>query len=243
MQPTVSVWKEERTIESFDVDTNGKLKCHALSAFLLNSAWKHVQNTEIGFQKMSARGLIWVLSKLQLSIERMPDWGDQIVIETWSKGIEKLCALRDFLVLSTGGDKLCLATSAWLILDRKSYRPQKLDQLMKDFPCIPERSVIDTNLKKIPEVSGGQSRSEFHVAYSDIDVNKHATATRYLQWILDSCPIEMLTTRDLKAVEISYLSEAVLGDRISVCMAKTDDVEVCSIRGIPRQPGALQGSN
>jgi acyl-ACP thioesterase len=209
---------------------NGKLNYHMLLAILLNSAWKHAQNTEFGFQTLSARNLIWVLSKLQLSFERMPNWGDEIVIETWGKRIEKLYALRDFLVSSTGGGKLCSATSAWLILDKISYRPQKLDHMMKDFPWQPERSLIETSLKKVPELMSAQPCIEFPVSFSDIDVNKHATATKYLQWMIDGCPIEVVTTKELKSAEICFLSEAVLGDRISICMEKKSEEEFCSIR-------------
>jgi hypothetical protein len=40
-----AVWKEQRFIESFDVDILGRLRPHIQLAYLLNSAWNHAKGT------------------------------------------------------------------------------------------------------------------------------------------------------------------------------------------------------
>ena len=67
-----AVWNEQRTVESFEIDMNGKLKPHILFAYLLNSAWNHAQGTAFGFQALSTRNLMWVLHKIQLTFVKMP---------------------------------------------------------------------------------------------------------------------------------------------------------------------------
>jgi len=225
-----SIWKEQREVESFEVDMNGRLRAHFLFAFLLNAAWNHAEAFEFDHRALSARNLMWVLSKLQLSIHTLPAWGEKIIVETWGKRIERFYALRDFVVSEAGGEKLCSATSAWMILDKSSYRPQRLEVLMKDFPWTPERNEIETDLKKIPEPATENTCSQCDVLFSDIDVNKHVTATRYLQWIIDSSPHQLLTEDELKYVEISFLAQAVLGDRISVCREGKAEGDLCRIR-------------
>ena len=230
MSGSVSSWKDQRTVESFEIDMHGRLKAHMLFAFLLNSAWNHARQLAFDYKTLSDRNLMWILSKLQLVVYKLPRWGERINIETWGKGIERFYALRDFIVTSSDGEKLASATSAWMILDKTSYRPQKLNELMKDFPWTGDRIEVETNLRKVPEPADEKACCGFHVVFSDIDVNEHVTATRYLHWILDSYPLPVLSARELRAAEISFLAEAVLDDEISVYRESQADQDLCRIR-------------
>jgi medium-chain acyl-[acyl-carrier-protein] hydrolase len=232
MSSHVSIWKDQRTIESHEIDVNGKLRAHILFAFLLNSAWNHAKQHLFDYQTLSARNLMWVLSKLQLAVVRLPKWGDRIVIETWGKRIERFYALRDFVVSTDDGERLASATSAWMILNKSSYRPQKIEELMKDFPWRNDRSEIETSLKKVQELTNEKGCGEFRVTFSDIDVNSHVTAARYLHWILDSFPPAVLTEKEVQSAEISFIAEAVLDDRVSVSMESSSNQDLCSVRRI-----------
>jgi medium-chain acyl-[acyl-carrier-protein] hydrolase len=225
-----AVHHEYRTVESFEIDMLGRLKPHLLFAYLLNSAWNHAESTDFGFHALSSRGLMWVLSKIQLSFHTMPSWRDQISIETWGKRLDRFYALRDFKVASSSNEKLCTATSAWMILDKSSYRPQRLDQMMKDFPWEPSQGEMEMSTRKVTDATHALPAREFVVSYSDIDVNRHVTATRYLQWILDSYPFDFVGKNDLQSVEISFLAEAVLDDGICVLLESNGETDICCIR-------------
>lgn len=97
------IWKEERLIESFDVDVLGRLHPQTLFAYLLNAAWNHAKGTSYGHDELAARNLMWVLVKVQMLIKRLPRWGERITIETWGKRIVRLYALRDFSITSGTG--------------------------------------------------------------------------------------------------------------------------------------------
>ena len=230
MTSPAAVWKEQRKIESFEVDVRGRLKAHMLAAYLLNCAWDHAHHAGVGYEDLSSQSLMWVLSKIQMSFVSLPKWRDQIVIETWGKRIERFYALRDFAVSTAQGGKICSATSSWMILDRTSYRPQRLEQFMKNFPWNPERNEIETNLKKVAEAVNEKTYGEILVSFSDIDVNNHVNAMRYLQWMLDSYPFQALTERELKYVEMNFIAEAVLGDRVSVLKESRSHEDLCCLR-------------
>jgi medium-chain acyl-[acyl-carrier-protein] hydrolase len=233
--PTQEAWKGQRVVESFEVDREGRLRPHLLFAWLLASAWGHARASAWSFEALSARNAMWVLNKLQLRITRLPRWEESVTIETWGKGIERFYALRDFAVTSAEGQKLAAATTAWMVLDARTYRPQKLDDMKAGFPWHPERSEVDINLKKVGELEGGEVRARFRVSYSDIDVNRHAAATKYLQWMLDSFSLEKLTAKELSSAEISFLSEATLGDEVSVAMRSDAREDRCAVRREPDQ--------
>jgi len=229
---TPSIWKELRLVESFDVDPKGRLKPHKLFSFMINSAWNHASALGLGYQELSEHNLMWVISKFQLNIIRMPEWRDKISIETWGKSIERFYALRDFSVFSEEGRKLAYASGGWLILEKDSYRPQKLDQLMANFPWQKEKSELETNLKKVAESTKSEDRIHFHVVFTDIDINNHVNGAKYLQWIMDSYPRDVLEQMQPESIEMSFLAEAAIDDEIAVHFERLANQEINTVRRV-----------
>jgi len=229
MGSAAQTWEERRRIESFDVDIRGRLRPQTLFAYLLNAAWNHAKSTVYGYEELSARNLMWVLIKMQLIIKRQPKWGDQVAIETWGKRIERLYALRDFAMSSASGEKMISATSSWMVLDKTSGRPQRFHLKTDGFPWQPEREEIETDLQKVPELRSGKQVAQFRVQFSDIDVNRHVNSTRYLRWMIDSHSQEHLEEAELKAVDLSFLAEALPNDEVAVLSEGRGNTELCSI--------------
>ena len=226
------IWKEQRVVEAFEVDVKSRLHPHVLFSFLLNGAWNHASAAGFSFQELSERRLMWVLAKFQLSILRLPEWREEIIVETWGKRIERLYALRDFRVSSPSGQKYASATGAWMILDRDSYRPQKLEQLMASFPWEGGESELEGSLKKVAESRNGQDRTHHRVRFSELDVNNHVNAANYLKWVMDSYPREILENRQLESAQISFLAEATVDEQIAVHFERMDDQEINTIRRV-----------
>jgi len=51
MGTTPPVWKEQRLVESHEIDMFGALRPHVLFGFLLNSAWNLARGTSFGYQR------------------------------------------------------------------------------------------------------------------------------------------------------------------------------------------------
>jgi medium-chain acyl-[acyl-carrier-protein] hydrolase len=158
-----------------------------------------------------------------------PKWNDEVTVETWGSGIDRFYALRDFVVRSRTRENLAVATSSWVIFDRATFRPQKLDRLRQRFPFRPGISALDANLEKLPPLTEGEIRSRAIVRFTDLDVNRHVTASRFMQWILDSFPTEVLENSTLRSFEINFMAEAQIGNEIAVMIQPVDAYYLCSI--------------
>ena len=224
------VWKEKRLIASFDVDALGRLRPQTLFAFLLNSAWNHANKSIYGYKELSARNQMWVLIKMQIFVNRPPMWGEEITIETWGKRVVKLYALRDFAITSETGEKLISATSSWMILDRTSGRPQRFEQKSDDFPWQGGADELETKLEKVQELKEGKPTASFRVHFSDIDVNRHVNSSKYLEWMIDSHSQEHLEANQIISIEMSFLSEAMPNDKVTVYSEKAGSMELCSVK-------------
>lgn len=227
-----SVCKEKHVVYSYEVDVRAQAKPHVIFSYLLNSAWKHTMASEFSYEKLSSRGQLWALARILMIFKRFPQWNDQIVVETWGKDIDRLFALRDFIIHSAEGEKLVVATSSWLILNKYTYRPQKLDKLKADFPFQFGRHELDVKLEKIQPPVQEQERCRYVVNYTDIDVNKHVIASKYMQWILDSYPADIFEKKNLKSFELNFITEAKLDDEIAVTSESTEKYDLCNIRRV-----------
>ncbi len=233
MSEVPTVLKEQRLVESYDADVVRRLRPQALLGYLLDAAWKHANLTVYGYEQLSARNMIWVLLKARIVIRRQPMWQERVEIETWGKRIERLYAFRDFVLSSPSGEKLVSATTSWIVLDRTSGRPQRLDAKTDGFPWQPARSELEPSAEKVPELNDAKALARFRVHFSDIDLNGHVSSARYLQWIVDAHPHELLVGRDLAAIELSFLAEALQDDEVVVLSEIMGDRELCAVRRVP----------
>jgi medium-chain acyl-[acyl-carrier-protein] hydrolase len=80
------------------------------------------------------------------------------------------------------------------------------------------------------------------VRYTDIDVNRHVTSSRYIGWMLDGYPMEFHFDHEVQALEVNYLGETLAGDVLDVrtrplgpavrghSLVKEGGAEVCRAR-------------
>lgn len=218
---------------SYEVDQNGRARPDIILSFMLDTAWSHTKDTEFSYSELKDEGQLWVLSRFFAVLHDLPKWDDEIIVETWGKGTDRLFGLRDFIIHSRSDKKLVSATSAWLIIDRKTSRVQRIESLGRNFPMQLEKNELDVKLEKIESQSAERTGSDYVVRYSDLDVNKHVNSSKYLQWILDSFPAEYFEKKNLKSFEINYLAEAKLGEKIYSTISDAGDCFYCEVRRDP----------
>ena len=222
-------------IKSYQSDQNGKLNLHSLFQLLQECAWDNARLNNFGYEYLDLKNAFWVLSRVLVEIKEYPEWKDEIEIKTWTKGVEGFFAIRDFQI-SKNGKVIGNVTSYWLILDKESKRPKRLDDFNFVHENFLKESAINKKLGKI-QVSGESLELEKRKVYtSDLDVNKHVNNATYVRWILDS-----YFSHNLKPIyrfEINFMSELLLNDKfvvfksgndenMSFVLKNTQDKEIC----------------
>jgi acyl-ACP thioesterase len=221
-----AVWEEPHTIHSYEVDVGGRVLPHVLFSYMLNSAWNHVFHTEFNYESLAMEGQFWALARFLMYVTAWPRWNEKVTVATWGKDIDRLFAVRDFCIRSgdgrsgsgrsESGAQLVAATSSWLILDGKTMRPQKMDRLREYFPFNHGVHALDVKLGKIVSPETRKHTSGIRVRYTDVDVNRHVNAARYLQWILDSYGFDGMKKRDLESCQLNFIGEAKPEDEVAI---------------------------
>ncbi len=209
-------YSEEIDIRGHYTDLEGRL---IMKSLLVQRGHVYFQRISLHVRhviKQIAQGLTWMLHKLHILINRMPEQGENVTLETWPSGIDRLFAIRDFRMVA-GEEVLLRATSEWMVIDVNRRRPVRLPACVTETAafCVDGIREIPFELdtKKMP--IDFESTRRFTATYDNIDFNKHVTQATYVRWVTNSLSYEFLKDHEITELEIIYEHE-VLPDSV-VC--------------------------
>ncbi|MFW6262299.1 MAG: acyl-[acyl-carrier-protein] thioesterase [Spirochaetota bacterium] len=237
MSEGVSSGSAERHLErflvrSYEVEPDGRLRIVELLRMLQEAAWQHASLLGKGFTRREEGELFWVLSRLRLTMERYPRWGDRFTIRTFPVGTQRLFALREFVLLDEADSITGRASSAWLVVDGGRGRPIRPERVVADIVTSP--SEYGGDLEREPPLPGAadpptRAVGPSPVRYHDIDQYRHVNNAAYLEWVLDALDPERPLSGEVCELALDFLKETLLDDAYTVWLAgdaTTDRFEV-----------------
>ncbi len=212
-------WRTEHAISSYDVDPHQAARLPALCRFMQEAAYHHAEHLGLGHSFLAERGMTWVLARQRIEVDRLPKWGDTVNIRTWPSGRDKLFFYRDFEITDGNGNRVLLAANGWSLIDiKKRERMPPEIYLSVDLPVSP--GVFESKLRRLKSC-GGAGVGSVLVSYGDLDLNGHVNNVRYIEWVLNSLPLEFHQKHTLTKLEVNYLAEAVYGKTVSMYVEET----------------------
>ena len=200
-----------------------RLKLSNLFLYMQDVAAKHAAQYHFGFDDLAVHDVFWVLSRVWIKVDRLPETDETINIITWPRGTDKLFALRDFKIYDDNTNEIGNATTSWLIVNKESFRPQKpvlLDDLV--YPDI--EPALTENAQKVNTPDDIVHSYQHTARFSDLDVNNHVNNSRYVDWLLDA-----LTNNEnnFKGCEflINFNSQISQGDKLDIYYHQNNDSE------------------
>ena len=218
-------WEEAYRLRSYEVDFQNRLRLSALFHFMQETASNQIERQGVGIDVLRTDNLAWVLSRLLIVMDRYPGWGEEILVKTWPRGIERLFALREFLITNRQGELLGRVTSNWLLVDLTTRRPKRLEQVFKRMPIDPKQRALDRRLEKLPPLESPEETLSVKAAYQQIDLNRHVNNAHYVGWILNSFPLDFHQYYQLAGLQINFLAETRFGEVLTICRERTGEGE------------------
>lgn len=222
--------KYDYIVNAHDVDGKMHLRLVALQRAFLTVSGKDAYLHGFGtLNLIDGEGISWVLLKFAADVRRLPVEQDKVTIETWVEGVNRLLTTRNFIMRDGAGEILCTASTEWAIIDLKTRRPVNIirDTNIADFAT--GESVSAELPGKLSQATGTDVYRH-RVVYSDIDYNGHTNSMQYVQWIMDSYPVDKVYDRQVERFEIVYAKEAVYGEDIEVRYDElADDLTLFSV--------------
>lgn len=238
----LTVWTEQLRICSYDVDFTCRATSASLCRYFLEAAWNHAEALGVGFSHLGRQGKFWVLSRLLLEVQHYPAWGSAATLRTWPRPAKSAFAMRDFEIADATGTRIAAGSSAWLVLDAASKRPQRPHRVLPGLSGWGGQAALGRDPEKLADHEPRDVVFSATVRYTDIDVNRHVNSIRYIGWLLDAYPFGFHRDHGVRVLEVNYLGETLEGEILSVrtrqtgptaychSLAKPGGVEVCRAR-------------
>jgi acyl-ACP thioesterase len=222
-----AIYEHRLRVRFYEVDYSGFVKPTALFNYMQDAAASHVRQLGIGVSDLKAYNLTWVISRFHLRLMRYPRGNDTITIRTWPATLEGLFSCREFLISDEDGNDIAVATSSWAAVNLASRRPVRLKDHLPDFPLLPQRAIED-DFPSLAVPDGNANELFFQVRRSDLDINRHVNNAVYVDWALETVPVEIAEKYRLVTTEVGFRGEAFYGDTV-ICRCAVDAVSAAEI--------------
>ena len=150
-----------------------------------------------------------MLHRLHIQVFKMPHKEEDVVIETWPSGIDRLFALRDYRMMRQDGEVLVNATSEWMLIDLMRRRPLRQTEKVVEMSTSHqiEKLRMAPLLQEQDRAVQMKEARLFTATFDNIDFNGHVTQASYMRWLTNSLPFEFLKNHVLTEVEVVYEHE------------------------------------
>jgi len=215
--------KTKFTVTSADADMFKRLKLSGLVNFLLQSAIYSAERLGFGLNFLNRENLFWVLSRMNLIIEKTMHWNDEVTIETWPKTVDGVLYIRDFFVWDKYSELVAKCSSAWLAIDIIRKKPKIIDGIISEkFHALSWKKSIEEFPAKL-DYHQGEKASEINPTYTDTDLNKHITTTRYIDWLMDTFSLDFHENNYPKQLSINFLKETMINETLEIFRTENPD--------------------
>ncbi|AEC02807.1 acyl-ACP thioesterase domain-containing protein [Parasphaerochaeta coccoides] len=184
----------------------------------------HAHLRQSDLPALQREGHTWVIARAQMKIDAYNLWTQDVHVNTWAQEPELFYFPRVTTASASCGKPLFTAVCWWVVLDLATSRPiQPSDMIARfglpphdethpRFPARYKRFRANTTPEIIP----------LHTCtpvprYEDTDSNNHINNVSYVQWMLDSLHREFRDTYKAVDMDVFWLQQVYLGDRLTMC--------------------------
>ncbi|MDO5402798.1 MAG: thioesterase [Eubacteriales bacterium] len=209
------IFKQVYNIGLEDVGIDGKALNRTILAIMEDVAGLHSSSVGYGLMDIDGSKGAWVLLNWHVKIIKRPVYKDKVVCHTWSRGADRLYALRDFELYSETGELLAAGASRWIMMNLEKRRPVRIDEeLVSIYKPELDRHVFNEDIKDITAVASADYTQDYHIMRRDMDINGHVHNLSYLDGAYEVLPIEVYKTKEFNEIRISYKKEIRPEDKV-----------------------------
>lgn len=209
-----------------DVDAKKRILLTSLVNYLADISIDQSQRLGVGMQ-INEKGYAWVLYKWDIDIKKYPTYGDEVFITTWPYSFRKFYSYRTYDIKNRDGELLGTAKSQWILIDINKRRIVRVPEDVWNVYGVDRTDELP--MREAEELKDAQNSIEFNVRYSDIDTNMHVNNSKYVDWALETVPLDIMRNMTLANIVVIYKKETNYGQKIksSTEVRELEDKVVC----------------
>ena len=231
----LKIYKEENVLRAAECDLSSQWKPSAILENMQEMAGKHAELLGVGRNALMQQGMVWVLTRVEVEMDRYPRHTQTVATETFPMPVRRWFFPRYFIFRDEQGQEIGRAGSLWVLLDvntRKMARPDTVARLMPDNSDLLAPLGLPAT---VAEVSGTLQTGVLCPQYTDLDMNGHVNNVKYMDWCCNALGIETMRGKCLRRFDVNYDMEIRPGQEIRTELRTLgDDFSFCGFEGEQR---------
>ena len=210
----LKTYSQEFRIASYQTDLSARMKPSAILEIMQEMAGAHAELLDVGRARLLPMNLVWVLTRVEVRMERYPISGETIAVETFPMPNRRVFFPRYFIFRDARGRQIGCAGTLWVVLDiatRKMGNPAEIAAMMPDNRDLTAPMGMPATVE---EISGDAAEAFRQPVYTDLDVNGHVNNTRYLDWCCNALGIEAMRDHAMTTFCVNYNQEILPGQEV-----------------------------
>ena len=116
----MSVFQQTVRIRDCDVSFNRKLRPSCLFSLMQEASIDHTEQLGAGRDKTLDRGFLWVLTRQKVLLNRLPEYDERVLFESWPGETMHVLFPRYYRMLDASGKPLLSASALWTLIDSEN---------------------------------------------------------------------------------------------------------------------------
>lgn len=199
---------EKTLLLSRDCDLGGLWRPSAILTAMQETAGMHSHILGCGRETLVQKGVVWVLTRCEVQMEKEARMGSRLSIETFPMPLRRWFFPRYFVFRDEEGAQVGAAGTLWVLFDLEKRCMVAPGDVAG---AIPDNSDLTPPLGvpgPVPRLTtGGTLESARTPVYSELDVNGHVNNARYADWLCDALGLEIMREYRVKTMRLSYAAE------------------------------------
>lgn len=213
MPSDITKHSESFKIRASEVDKHGKATLPAICSLFQEVAGNHARKLNFDITQLHEQGLTWVLHRMDIRIERYPNWRETITIETWPAAGDALRAYRDYRILDEENNQIGACLSYWMMINLETRRPTRMPKDVLDMRLSDIEHVMPIKSNRPRSFEKADSQKKFAVRKSDLDMNEHVNNARLVECLMETYDEDKAYL--IKNIDIMFMRESLAGDIIT----------------------------
>jgi medium-chain acyl-[acyl-carrier-protein] hydrolase len=211
-----------------EVGVDGKTPISTVVNYFQDCSTKQSESLGQGIEVLSKRNKGWFLTAWQININRLPEFGEEIIVGTWPHSFKGFYGERNFVIYDENHKTLVEANTLWALINLETGHPTKITQEDQGGYELEPPLEMKYLPRKIDMPADYEILEEFKVKKYNLDTNNHVNNAQYIQMAEEYIPDGIV----MKQLRVEYKKSAVYNDIIVPKIAREDGKYVVELGSV-----------
>lgn len=215
-------YKTNKTVRISDKDSCGNIKFSALMSMMQEAADEQSALVGINNEAMLNKGLAWVLTRMAVKVERNVKAFESLTITTCALQSRSIEFPREYALTDSDGNEVAYGIGMWSVIDMATRRLTRASEIDGYANMLDEHEQKYAFKKERMSLNDEFVNVGAHIVLNtEIDMLGHLNNVYYADMVQNALTPDEFAV-GYSELNISYLHEARLGDKIELYKHTTD---------------------